>query len=93
MPNRLRKDAGCPYEATAQAMKRIGGRWKVLIIRYLLDNRSSGFNELERALEGVSPKMLSQQLSELREDGILHRHELVSAPPKVAAWGGRALGG
>lgn len=77
---------GCPYEGAAQAMKRLSGRWKVLIVRRLLEVRSAGFNELQRSLGTVSAKMLNQQLSELQADGILTRHELVSSPPKTVRY-------
>lgn len=81
-----RSAAGCPNDAVAQAMKRIGGRWKVLIIRDLLEGGGIGFNELQRRLGSVSPKMLSQQLSELQADGIVVRHEIVPEPPKTVRY-------
>lgn len=87
-----RVQAGCPDEASVQAMKRIGGRWKILIVRYLLQSKEAGFNELERVLDGVSAKMLSQQLRELQDDGIVLRHELVSEPPKVVRYELTSLG-
>ncbi|MEO1200548.1 MAG: helix-turn-helix domain-containing protein [Pseudomonadota bacterium] len=83
-PRRDHRD--CPYEAAAQAMKCIGGRWKILIVRYLLDRDAAGFNELQRVLPGVSPKMLTQQLRELATDGVVLRHELVSDPPKTVRY-------
>ena len=85
-------DAGCPYEAAAQAMKVIGGRWKILILRRLMEDGETGFNALQRALDGVSAKMLSQQLNELMADGIIDRDEIVSDPPKIVRYRLTALG-
>ncbi|XWN33634.1 MAG: helix-turn-helix domain-containing protein [Devosia sp.] len=82
----------CPYEAALQALKCIGGRWKVLIIRRLLVDGPCGFNTLQRSLDGVSAKMLAQQLKELEVDGILRRREIVATPPKTVVYSLTALG-
>ncbi|AKG23711.1 winged helix-turn-helix transcriptional regulator [Calothrix sp. 336/3] len=71
--------ATCEVETT---LKIIGGRWKVLIIRELIDGIKR-FGELQRALEGITQKMLTQQLRELEEDGIVHRQVYAQIPPKV----------
>lgn len=82
----------CPYEASTQTLKCIGGRWKILIIRRLLDQGEHGFNELQRALPRVTAKMLAQQLQELEADEIVVRTELVSTPPKTTRYGLSGLG-
>jgi DNA-binding HxlR family transcriptional regulator len=69
----------CEVETT---LKVIGGRWKVLIIRELIDGVKR-FGELQRALSGITQKMLTQQLRELEEDGIIHRKVYPQIPPKV----------
>lgn len=69
----------CEVETT---LKVIGGRWKVLIIRELLSGIKR-FGELQRALSGITQKMLTQQLRELEEDGIIHREVYPQIPPKV----------
>jgi DNA-binding HxlR family transcriptional regulator len=69
----------CEVEST---IKIIGGRWKVLIIRELISG-SKRFGELQRALQGITQKMLTQQLRELEEDGIVHREIYAQIPPKV----------
>lgn len=69
----------CEVEST---IKIIGGRWKVLIIRELIPG-SKRFGELQRALHGITQKMLTQQLRELEEDGIVHREIYAQIPPKV----------
>lgn len=69
----------CEVETT---LKVIGGRWKVLIIRELMANVKR-FGELQRALPGITQKMLTQQLREMEEDGIIHREVYPQIPPKV----------
>ncbi len=69
----------CPVETT---LKVIGGRWKVLILRELFLGVRR-FNELHRALTGITQKMLTQQLRELEQDGIVHRRVYPQVPPKV----------
>ncbi len=71
--------ASCPVEITLQV---IGGRWKVLIIRELFQGVKR-FSQLHRALHGITQKMLTQQLRELEEDGIVHREVYLQVPPKV----------
>lgn len=71
--------ANCPVERT---LKVIGGRWKVLILRELFPGVRR-FGQLHRALSGITQKMLTQQLRELEEDGIIHREVYLQVPPKV----------
>lgn len=83
-PKRSRDD--CPYDAAAQALKCLGGRWKILIVKRLVADGSIGFNELQRLTPGVSAKMLTQQLRELEADGLVRRREIVSSPPKTVRY-------
>ena len=53
-------------------MKVIQGRWKLLILRELVDGVQR-FSDLQRALEGVSQKVLTAQLRDLEADGVVHR--------------------
>ena len=69
----------CAVETT---LKIIGGRWKVLILRELLVG-TQRFNQLHRSLPGITQKMLTQQLRELEEDGIILRQVYPQVPPKV----------
>jgi DNA-binding HxlR family transcriptional regulator len=69
----------CPVE---DALKVIGGRWKVLILRELfLGTRR--FGQLHRSLHGITQKMLTQQLRELERDGLVDRLVYMQVPPKV----------
>ena len=71
--------ANCPVERTLEV---IGGRWKVLILRELFHGVKR-FNELQRAVNGITQKMLTQQLREMESDGIVHREIYLEVPPKV----------
>lgn len=69
----------CPVEATADIL---GGKWKTVILYYLLQG-SKRFNELRRLLPEVTQRMLTLQLRELEQDGIVHREIYKEIPPKV----------
>lgn len=69
----------CPV-ATAVAL--IGGKWKLLIIRNL-KMRPWRFNELQRDLEGISQKVLTDSLRQMMDDGLVYRHDYQEMPPKV----------
>ncbi|MGG6295398.1 winged helix-turn-helix transcriptional regulator [Leptolyngbya sp. AN02str] len=69
----------CSVETTLDI---IGARWKVLILHELF-NGVKRFNELHRSLVGITQKMLTQQLRELEQDGIVHREVYQQVPPKV----------
>lgn len=69
----------CPVELTLGI---IGGKWKALIVWHLRDVPQR-YGELKRALPGITHKMLTQQLRELEQDGILHRQVYQVVPPRV----------
>jgi DNA-binding HxlR family transcriptional regulator len=69
----------CPM---VEAMKVIGGKWKLLIVYYLTE-RSKRFSELQRDLPDITSKMLTQQLRELEANSILKRTVYPVVPPKV----------
>jgi DNA-binding HxlR family transcriptional regulator len=79
MPRIGRKAVSCPVETTLDV---IGGRWKVLVLHYLLDG-AVRFNDLHRKLEGISHRTLTKQLRELEAAGIVHRKIYLQVPPKV----------
>lgn len=69
----------CPI-ATTVAL--IGSKWKLLIIRNLM-KRNWRFNELQRSLDGISQKVLTESLRQLCDDGIVFRKDYRTNPPKV----------
>src|SRR5262245_45947978 len=79
MASKAKKSVGCMVETTLAV---IGGRWKVLILQQLFDHVKR-FNELRRALTGITHKTLTQQLRELEADGIIQRRVYAQIPPKV----------
>ena len=74
MPN-----SDCPVCRTADI---VCGKWTLLVIRDLADGRSR-FCELERSLQGISPRTLSLRLRALEEEGIVERQTFSDVPPRV----------
>ncbi len=70
-------DATCPVKKTADI---VGTKWTTLIIRDLLTG-TKRYSQLKRSLDGISPKMLSERLRMLNQQGILHRTVLDTNPP------------
>src|ERR671915_2256657 len=74
MPN-----SDCPVCRTADI---VCGKWTMLVIRDLAESRAR-FCELERSLEGISPRTLSLRLRALEEHGIVERNTYPEVPPRV----------
>lgn len=73
-------DKSCPIEHTVDL---IGHKWKVLILRNLMNNGIQRFSELNKGIEGISQKMLTQQLRQMETDGLIRRKIYPEVPPKV----------
>jgi DNA-binding HxlR family transcriptional regulator len=71
--------AACP---TRQVINRVGDRWSLLVIS-ALEAGTLRFREVQRAVGGVSQKMLTQTLRALERDGLVRRDIYASVPPKV----------
>lgn len=69
----------CPVEATLEV---IGGKWKPLIL-WQLRGYKMRFSGLQQNMQGISPKMLTKQLRELEEDGLILREIYPEIPPRV----------
>lgn len=69
----------CPV-ATAVAL--VGGKWKLLILRNLR-SRPWRFNELQRNLEGISQKVLTDSLRQMMDDSLVYRQDYQELPPRV----------
>ena len=77
----LRKDE-LPECPVATAVQLIGNKWKLLVIQRLLD-RPYRFNELCRSIEGLSEKVLSDNLKQLEADNIVTRTAYAEVPVRV----------
>lgn len=71
---------GCSVEATLSV---IGGRWKPVIIFKLLQNDHLRFGKLKREIEGITQRMLTNQLRELETDQVVKRKVYAEVPPRV----------
>ena len=69
----------CPVEYTASL---IGSKWKIIILRELLKG-TKRYNKLTRSVVGISPKVLTENLRALEQDGIVLRKAYSVVPPKV----------
>ncbi|CAM4361559.1 helix-turn-helix transcriptional regulator [Acinetobacter dispersus] len=71
--------SGCSVE---EAMTVLGGRWRMLIISFLLE-KPMRFNELRRAIPNISQRMLTLELRFLEEEGFILREVYAQVPVKV----------
>ena len=69
----------CPVETTLML---IGDKWKVLILRDLM-NGTMRFGELKKSIGTVSQKVLTAQLRDMEEKGLLTRKVYAEVPPRV----------
>ena len=69
----------CPIATTVEL---IGSKWKLLILKYLL-NKTMRYNELKREIDGISQKVLTSTLKSMVEDGIVIRTSYPEVPPRV----------
>ena len=69
----------CPVEYTASILS---NKWKCLILRDLIEG-TKRFNELNKSIVGISAKVLTENLRELENDGIVIRKTYAVVPPKV----------
>lgn len=79
MRKKYQEATHCPITATIDV---IGGKWKPIIIYVLLDGPLR-FGELHKVIPGMALKVLSRQLKELEQDGIVTRKVFAEVPPRV----------
>jgi DNA-binding HxlR family transcriptional regulator len=76
----MKKSAtGCSVE---EAMRLLGGRWRLLLVSYLLDGPKR-FNDLRRDVPGISQRMLTLDLRALEQVGLIQRTVFAEVPVKV----------
>lgn len=80
LKNSGRRRYYCSMELTLQV---IGGKWKPIILYHLSQGGVKRFGELRQMMPNITQKMLTQQLRELEEDGLVHRQVYAQVPPKV----------
>lgn len=79
VPNGHNQEACRPIR---HVLERVGDKWSLLIV-YQLSAGKLRFNELRRALPGISQRMLTYSLRELERDGLVLRTVIPSVPPRV----------
>jgi DNA-binding HxlR family transcriptional regulator len=79
MPAPLELDDDCPVR---EVLDRVGDKWSVLVI-VLLGQGTHRFNELHRAIEGISQRMLTLTVRSLERDGLVKRTVYATVPPRV----------
>jgi DNA-binding HxlR family transcriptional regulator len=72
-----------PQCAVDYAFRRIGGKYKGRLLWYLYQHKIMRYGELRRAITDITPKMLTQTVRELEEDGLVHRKVYQEVPPRV----------
>jgi DNA-binding HxlR family transcriptional regulator len=75
-------DAAAMRDEVRRALALIGGKWKLEIL-WLLNQRMHRFNELRRAIPGVTQHMLTAQLRDLEANGLVARAVYAEVPPRV----------
>ncbi|WP_143884176.1 winged helix-turn-helix transcriptional regulator [Chryseobacterium binzhouense] len=73
-------EKSCPVTAT---MKVLGGKWKAILINAIYHTSPARFGELRRSVKGITQSMLTSQLRELEDDGIINRKIYAEIPPRV----------
>lgn len=70
----------CPVATTVQL---IGNKWKLLILRNLIYNKTQRFTDFLKTIPAISKKVLTDNLRALEEDGIIDREVFAEVPPRV----------
>ena len=79
MSEKIKELPACPVETT---LTLIGDKWKVLILRDLMQE-TKRFGELKKSIGSVSQKVLTAQLRDMEENGLVHREVYAEVPPRV----------
>ncbi len=79
MSGKTKELPACPVETT---LTLIGDKWKVLILRDLMPG-TKRFGELKKSIGSVSQKVLTAQLRDMEQNGLVHRKVYAEVPPRV----------
>lgn len=80
LPTRCDGEEWCPMESTAAI---IGKKWHPVIVHSLLENGPLGFNALQRNVDGISSKVLSESLEDMEDKRLLNRRVINETPFRV----------
>lgn len=80
IPSDCQQPFVCPIENTLEVLD---GKWKITILYYLLTEGTLRFGELKKRISGITQRMLTAQLRELEQKGIVDRKVYPVVPPKV----------
>ncbi|WP_289740743.1 winged helix-turn-helix transcriptional regulator [Muribaculum intestinale] len=70
----------CPIR---NVISRFSGKWSMLVLCVLADNEATRFNAIRKALPDISPKVLTETLKNLENDGLIVRRLYPEIPPRV----------
>lgn len=79
MVAQIKKYGACPVSTT---LKVFGGKWKPLLL-YFVSVDVNRFGQLQRMMPGCSKRIMTKQLRELEDDGLVHREVFAEVPPRV----------
>jgi len=80
---KLRNYDGAPGCSMEAALHILGGKWKGVILYHLFKDGTLRFSELQRFMTSINQRLLTKQLRELEEDGLIVRQVYPVVPPKV----------
>ena len=77
---KIRSVTDTPFGYT---LSMIGGKWRLVLLYWLVEAQPVRFNELQRKIGTITYKALSRELKEMEADGLVRRKEYPQVPPKV----------
>ena len=79
----LKKFAGTDSCPVRNIIARFSGKWSMLILCVLAENKATRFNEISKAIPDISPKVLTDTLRNLESDGLISRRIYAEIPPRT----------
>lgn len=79
----LKKYTGIEKCPVRNIVSRFSGKWAILILCVLSENKATRFNTINKAIPDISPKVLTETLKSLEADGLIGRKQYAEIPPKV----------
>lgn len=79
----MKRPKPAPVCAITAALDVLGGKWKLFVLTSLTQHETLRFSQLQKLIPGVTQKMLTQQLRELEDSGLVTRRIYAEVPPRV----------